>query len=97
MLGQELADPLRELRSLGGPVIDAVALEVDAGGVGTGIVGSHNLDRTAIAGAVLLNYNDAVVRLLAGAYARQTNHQHWKGPLKELFKLVQEPRYWPWT
>jgi hypothetical protein len=33
------------------------------------------------------------VRLLAGANARQTNHQHWKGPLRESLEIwVQSPR-----
>jgi hypothetical protein len=51
-------------------------LQVDGGGAGAGVIGADDLDRTAIAGAVLLNDHDAVVGLLAGANARQTNHYH---------------------
>ncbi len=46
----QLGDALGELCALGDPVVDAFALEVDGGGVGAGIVGAYNLDRTAIAG-----------------------------------------------
>src|SRR5579872_1257810 len=88
MLRQQLADGLRQLRALRGPVVDAVALEIHAGRVGARIVGAHHLDGAAVAGAILLDNNDAVVRLLAGAYARQTNHQHWKGPLKKTLKKI---------
>jgi hypothetical protein len=76
LLGQKAADGLRDLSSLGCPVVDAIALEFDAGGVGAGIVSTNHLDRTAIAGAVLLDDNDAVMGLLTGANARQTDHQH---------------------
>jgi len=82
MLGEELANGLRELSALGGPVIDTVALEVDGGGLGAGIVGTHDFNGTAIAGAILLDDNDAVMGLLTGANARQTNHQHRVDPLK---------------
>ncbi len=84
MLGQELPDGLRELGSLAGPVVDAVALEVDSSGLGAGVVGADDLDRAAVAGAVLFDDNNAVMGLLTGANARQTNHQHWVDPLKTL-------------
>jgi hypothetical protein len=83
MLGEEFANGLGELGSLSGPVIDAVALEVDACGIGAGIVGTDHFDGTAIAGAVLFDDNDAVMGLLTGANARQTNHQHRVDPLRK--------------
>ena len=82
MLGQELADGLGELSAFASPIVDAVALEVHGGGLGTGIVGADHFDRTAVAGAILLDNDDAIVGLLTGANARQTNHQHRVDPLK---------------
>ena len=46
-----------------------------AGG-GSGIVGADDLDGATVAGTIFFNDNDAVVGLLACAYARQTDHQH---------------------
>ena len=46
----QLGDALGELCALADPVVDAVALEIEGSGVGAGIVGAYNLDRTAIAG-----------------------------------------------
>jgi hypothetical protein len=77
VLGEELADGLGKLGSFAGPVIDAIALEVDGCGLGAGVVGTDHFDGTAIAGAIFFDDNDAVVGLLTGANARQTNHQHW--------------------
>src|ERR1700742_909048 len=88
MLCQQLADGLRELRSLRSPVVDAIALEVDAGRAGAWVVGAHDLDRAAVAGAVLFDNNDAVVRLLAGANARQTNHQHLERSSQRIFEIL---------
>jgi hypothetical protein len=45
-------------------------------GVGAGIVCTHNFDRSAITGAIFFNDNDTIIRLLGGANARQTNHDH---------------------
>ncbi len=45
-------------------------LEIDAGGVGTRIVGAYNFNGAAIASAVLFYHNDAVVGLFAGSNAR---------------------------
>ncbi len=45
-------------------------LEVHAGRIGAGVVGADNFDGAAIAGAVLLDNNDAVVGLLARSYTR---------------------------
>jgi hypothetical protein len=84
MLGEKLADGLGELSALAGPVVDAIALEVNGGGLGAGVVGTDHFDRTAIAGAIFFDNNDAIVGLLAGANARQTNHQHRVDPLKKL-------------
>ena len=77
VLCEELANTFRELCALAGPVVNALALKVYAGGVGAGVVGADNFDRAAVAGAVLFNYNDAIVGLLSCSNARQTNHQHW--------------------
>ena len=74
MLGEQFADGLGELSAVGCPVVDTVAFEVDGGGLGAGVVGAYDFDRTAVAGAVLFDNNDAVVGLFAGAYARQTDH-----------------------
>ena len=40
-------------------------------------VGAQLYYEAAVAGAILLDDNDAIVRLLGGAYARQTNHDHF--------------------
>ena len=91
-LAEQLAYGLGELCALGGPVVDALTLEVDSGGVGAGIVGADNLDGTTVAGAILLNNDNAIVGLLAGANARQTNHQHWVVPLKkslDVFRVLR--------
>jgi hypothetical protein len=88
VLGYELSNRLRELRALGGPVINAVAFEVDGSGISAGVVGADHFNRTAVAGAVLFNNDNAVVRLLTGANARQTNHQHRENPLRKA-KYVQ--------
>ncbi len=76
--GEQTADGIGELRTFGVPVLNAIVLEIDGGGVGTRVVGPDDLDRTTVAGAILLDNNDAVLGLLAGAYARQANHQHWE-------------------
>jgi len=77
-LGNEFADAIGELGSLCGPIVDAVTLELDACWVGAGIVGSYHFDGTAVAGAIFLNNDNAVVGLLTRANARQTDHQHWE-------------------
>src|SRR5581483_6350801 len=70
----DLADSVRHFGALGNPIIDALALELNAGGVGTGIVSSHDLDRAAIARAFLLDHHHAIMRLFARTRARQTDH-----------------------
>ena len=81
-LGEELADAVGELRSVASPVVDTVALEQDGGRSGARVVGSDDLDGTAVAGAVFLNDDNAVVGLLARSNARQTDHQHLAEPFK---------------
>jgi hypothetical protein len=58
------------------PVTDTLVLEFDGGRLGAGIIGAYNFNGAAVAGAILLDDDDAVVGLLAGANARQTNHDH---------------------
>jgi hypothetical protein len=86
--GDKLGNAVRVLGAVADPVCDAVMLEQDTGRVGTGIVGSDNLDGAAVAGAVLLNDNDAIVGLLAGANARQTNHNHGVFPFKKTAQKI---------
>ena len=68
------ADTVRQPGSVAGPIVDAVTLEVYGCGICTRIIGADDFDRTAVTGAVLFNNNDAIVGLLAGANARQTDH-----------------------
>src|SRR5580658_2844844 len=70
VLGHQLFHDGRELRANAAPVGDALVLQVDSGRIGAGIVGAYDFDGTAIAGAVLFNNHDPVIRLLAGAKAR---------------------------
>jgi len=69
-LGYQFADPVRHLGTFRHPVFDTVALEIDCRWVGTGIVGPHDLDRTPVARALLLNDYHAIMRLLARTPAR---------------------------
>jgi len=96
VLGEELPDGLGELCAFTGPVVDAIALEVNGSGFGAGVVGTDHFDRAAIAGAIFFDDNDAVVGLLTGANARQTNHQHRVDPLKKL-ECIQGSRQRHWT
>src|ERR1700722_18114670 len=73
-LREQLVHPVRHLRALRHPVLDAVALQFDAGGVGARIVRPHHFHRAAVARAFLLNYHNAIVGLFARTPARQTNH-----------------------
>jgi hypothetical protein len=75
-LRHQLADTVGQLGSIANPIVNAVALQIDGCWVRAGIIGAHNFNRPAITGAILFNYNDAVVGLLARSNARQTNHQH---------------------
>ncbi len=76
VFGDELGDRGRERGADTAPVGDAFVLEVDGGRLGAGIVGADDFNGAAVAGAVFLDDDDAVVGLLAGAEARQTNHYH---------------------
>ena len=51
-----------------------IALEVQAGRAGTGVIGADNFQGAAVAGPLFINHNDAVIRLLGRTNARQTNH-----------------------
>jgi hypothetical protein len=73
---EQLGDTIGELRSIAGPMRNAVLLQQDARGIGTRVIRSYHLDRTAIARAVLLDHHNSVIRLLARSKTRQTNHQH---------------------
>src|ERR1700727_501643 len=75
-LGEDLVHPIRHLGALRYPVLDAIALQFDAGGVGARVVSPDHSHRTAVAGALLFNDHDAIVRLFARTTARQTNHYH---------------------
>ena len=77
-LRKKLPDTIGQLCAIAGPVVDAVALQVNGRGVGAWIVRTHNFDRTAVTGTIFFNYDDAVVRLLTRSNARQTDHQHWE-------------------
>ena len=77
-LRQQLANAIGQLGSIAGPVVDAVALQINRRRVGARIVRSYNFDRTAIAGAVLFDNHNTIVRLLTRSNARQTDHQHWE-------------------
>ena len=75
-LGEQFANGLGETSALAGPIVNAIALEIDACGGGAGIVGAYNFYGTAVAGTVLFDHNDAVMGLFARSNTRQTNHQH---------------------
>ena len=55
-------------------MIDAFTLEVEVGRSGAGIVGADDLNSTAIAGAVLLDDDDAVEGLFTRTHAGEANH-----------------------
>src|ERR1700691_1180346 len=95
VVGHDLFHARRELRALAAPVGDPLMLQVHAGRVSAGIVGAHNLDGAAIAGAVLLNHDNAVIRLLAGAETRQTNHNHDESVPFEFLSLSKMNRELP--
>jgi hypothetical protein len=78
LLGQQLSNSIGQLGSIAGPIVNAVALQINGRGGRTRIVGAYNLYRTAITRAIFFNNNDAVVRLLTRSNARQTDHQHWE-------------------
>jgi hypothetical protein len=67
---------IRKLGAFAGPIVDALTFEVDCGRGSAGIVSTNHFYGAAIAGTILFNDYDTVIRLLAGAKTRQTNHQH---------------------
>ncbi len=70
ILRENFTNSFRKLGTVSGPVGDAIVLQVHAGGIGAGIVGADDFDGPAVAGAIFLNNNDAVVGLLARSNAR---------------------------
>jgi hypothetical protein len=69
LLNQE-AHSIGHLRTLANPVIHAVPLDVHGCGLGPRIVLPYDLNRTAITGAVFLDHDDTVIRLLTRSNAR---------------------------
>src|SRR6185312_10646975 len=55
-LSEQLFYSIRQPCAIADPVLDAIALEVESGGIGAGVVGADNFDRTPIAGTVLFNH-----------------------------------------
>src|SRR5258708_21011515 len=72
-LRYQLVHPVRHLSALGDPVFNAITLQFDAGGVGTGVVGPPHLHRTAVARPFLLDYHHSLMRLLASTHSPHTN------------------------
>jgi hypothetical protein len=70
LLRQKLSYTVRQLCAVAGPILNPVALQVNGRRVRAWIVGANHLDRTAIAGAILFNHNDAIVGLLTRSNAR---------------------------
>ena len=50
----------------------ALTLQIYSGWAGAWVIGAHYLDRPAIAGTVLLNHNNTIIRLLPCTEASQT-------------------------
>src|ERR1700733_886080 len=73
---KQLGHAFGELCSVTGPVLYPLTLQVDCGGIGARVVSTHYLDRPAIAGTILFNHNNSIIRLLPCTEASQTNHQH---------------------
>jgi hypothetical protein len=73
--GEQLGYTFGKLCSVVGPVLYALTLQIDGGRIGAWVIGAHHLDRPPIAGTVLLNYNNTIIRLLPCTEASQTNHQ----------------------
>src|ERR1700722_6254709 len=82
---QQLGYAFGGLCSVVGPVLDALTLQIDGGRAGARVVRAHHLDRPAVAGAVLLNHNNTIIRLLPCTEASQTNHQHRRKSFQKLF------------
>src|SRR5690242_19030267 len=57
LLGHELAHPLAEPGALGDPVLNTLALQVEAGGTGARIVRPHHLHRAPVARPLLLDHH----------------------------------------
>src|ERR1035437_10055611 len=61
VLGHQLRDDRGQLRAHAAPVGDALVLQIHRGRLGARVVGADDLDRTAVAGAVLLDDHATVV------------------------------------
>src|SRR5205085_4289576 len=72
-LGEQASHTVRELRALGNPVLDAVALQVNAGGAGPRIVRAHNFHEAAVARPLLVDHYHSIIRLFARTHARQAD------------------------
>src|SRR5438552_1403655 len=73
-LCHQLGDGIGKFGPLRDPLLDALALQINGGRAGAGIVGSHHLHRASIARAILLYDDYAIIGLLARTNARQTYH-----------------------
>ena len=71
---KQFSDPIRKLRALSNPVLNALPFQVESGRIGARIVRAHHFYRTAIASVLFLNYHHSVIRLFARPKARQSDH-----------------------
>ena len=71
---KQFSDPIRKLRALSNPVLNALPFQVESGRIGARIVRAHHFYRTAIASVLFLNYHHSVIRLFTRPKARQSDH-----------------------
>ena len=79
LVRRQLDVPQRESRVRVGagieqPLHGLGVVDVERRRVGARVVGAHHFHRAAIARPLLLNHHNAIVRLFARTYARQSNH-----------------------
>src|SRR5579864_1780413 len=72
--GEQTAYRIGKLRTLGNPVVDAIAFQINGRGVGAGVIQPHHFHFTAVARPLLLNHHHAIIRLFARTNARQSEH-----------------------
>src|ERR1700737_3524375 len=75
LLTNEAAHGVAGLCADSEPVLDAVGVELDLGGLFERVVGAHQFANAAIARAGALDHDDAIERSLLLANPRQTNRQ----------------------